>query len=89
MNARANTGGRRRLRDIAYRRNYEATRHLLDHLGWETDIFWASIMGDGERLRALLAADGGLARAATSTRSCIGRRFEPLCIWRRRAGILM
>ena len=40
------------LRDIAYRRNYEATRHLLRHLGWEVDIFWASIMGDLDRASA-------------------------------------
>ena len=66
------------LRDIAYRRNYEATRHLLDHLGWEVDIFWASIMGDGERLRALLVADGGLARAATSTDHVLGDGLSPL-----------
>ncbi len=66
------------LRDIAYRRNYEATRHLLDHLGWEVDIFWASIMGDGERLRALLAADGGLARAATSPGHVLGAGLSPL-----------
>ncbi|MCY3797111.1 MAG: sigma-70 family RNA polymerase sigma factor [Chloroflexi bacterium] len=66
------------LRDIAYRRNYEATRHLLDHLGWEVDIFWASIMGDGERLRALLAADGGLARAATLPGHVLGAGLSPL-----------
>ncbi|MYE27165.1 MAG: sigma-70 family RNA polymerase sigma factor [Chloroflexi bacterium] len=66
------------LRDIAYRRHYEATRHLLDHLGWEVDIFWASIMGDGERLRALLAADGGLARAATSPGHVLGAGLSPL-----------
>ncbi|MCY3976979.1 MAG: sigma-70 family RNA polymerase sigma factor [Chloroflexi bacterium] len=66
------------LRDIAYRRNYEATRHLLDHLGWEVDIFWASIMGDGERLRALLAADGGLARAATAPDHVLGAGLSPL-----------
>ena len=66
------------LRDIAYRRNYEATRHLLHHLGWEVDIFWASIMGDGERLRALLAADGGLARAATSPEHVLGAGLSPL-----------
>ena len=66
------------LRDIAYRRNYEATRHLLDHLGWEVDIFWASIMGDGERLRALLAADGGLARAATSAGHVLGAGLSAL-----------
>ena len=66
------------LRDIAYRRNYAATRHLLRHLGWQVDIFWASVMGDLARLRDLLAEDGGLAQAATAPRSCAGRRFEPL-----------
>ncbi len=66
------------LRDIAYRRNYQATRYLLDHLGWAVDIFWASIMGDGERLRALLAADGRLTRAATSPDHVLGAGLSPL-----------
>ena len=52
------------LRDIAYRRNYEATRHLLRHLGWAVDIFWASIMGDLDRAGELLAEDGGLAHVS-------------------------
>ena len=66
------------LRDIAYRRNYEATRHLLRHLGWEVDIFWASIMDESARLRELLAEDGGLARAATAVDHVLGAGLSPL-----------
>ena len=66
------------LRDIAYRRNYAATRHLLRYLGWEVDIFWASIMGDRARLRELLAEDGGLAQAATAGDHVLGGRLSPL-----------
>ncbi len=66
------------LRDIAYRRNYAATRHLLRHLGWSVDIFWASVMGDLARLRALLAEDGGLAQAATAPDHALGIGLSPL-----------
>ena len=66
------------LRDIAYRRNYEATRHLLRHLGWAVDIFWASIMGDRARTRALLAEDNARARAATAPDHVLGAGLSPL-----------
>ncbi len=66
------------LRDIAYRRNYEATRHLLRHLGWEVDIAWASIMGDLERMGELLAEDSGLAHAATAGDHVLGGGLSPL-----------
>ena len=66
------------LRDIAYRRNYAATRHLLRHLGWQVDIFWASVMGDLARLRALLAEDGGLAQAVTAGDHVLGGGLSPL-----------
>ena len=66
------------LRDIAYRRNYEATRHLLRHLGWEVDVFWASIMGDHNRLGALLTEDVGLAQAATADDHVLGAGLSPL-----------
>ena len=66
------------LRDIAYRRNYAATRHLLAHLGWEVDIFWASIMGDAGRLADLLAADAGAAGASTAAAHALGAGLSPL-----------
>lgn len=66
------------LRDIAYRRNYRATRHLLRHLGWEVDIFWASVMGDLARVQELLTVEGGLARAATRADHVLGGRLSPL-----------
>ena len=66
------------LRDIAYRRNYEATRHLLDHLGWAVDIFWASIMGDQARVRELLADDSGLVKAATPPDHVLGAGLSAL-----------
>ncbi|GEM_PF-669837 len=66
------------LRDIAYRRNYEATRHLLRHLGWQVDVFWASIMGDLAQLRGLLAEDSGLAQAATAGDHVLGGGLSPL-----------
>ncbi len=66
------------LRDIAYRRNYEATRHLLRHLGWEVDIFWASVMGDLARVGSLLAEDVGLAGAATESQHALGAGLSPL-----------
>jgi len=66
------------LRDIAYRRNYEATRHLLRHLGWAVEIFWASIMGDLARARELLSEDGGLAHAATAADHVLGAGLRPL-----------
>lgn len=66
------------LRDIAYRRNYEATRHLLRHLGWEVDVFWASVMGDLERMQELLAQDSGLAQAATADDHALGGDLSPL-----------
>lgn len=66
------------LRDIAYRRNYEATRHLLDHLGWAVDIFWASVMGDQARVRELLADDSGLLKAATPPDHVLGAGLSAL-----------
>ena len=66
------------LRDIAYRRNYEATRHLLRHLGWDVDIFWASVMGDLARVNELLAHDRELARASTADDHVLGGRLSPL-----------
>jgi len=66
------------LRDIAYRRNYEAARHLLRHLGWAVDIFWAGIMGDVARLRELIAADGGLVSAVTPSDHVLGAGLSPL-----------
>ncbi len=66
------------LRDITYRRNYACTRHLLAHLGWDVDIFWASVMGDLERLRALLAADPAGARSATGAEHVLGPGLTPL-----------
>ncbi len=66
------------LRDIAYRRNYEATRHLLDHLGWAVDIFWASVMGDQARVRELLADDSGLVKAATPPDHVLGAGLSAL-----------
>lgn len=66
------------LRDIAYRRNYDCVRHLLAHLGWEIDIFWAAIMGDAARTKALLAEDGERARAATPADHVLGGGLSPL-----------
>ncbi len=66
------------LRDIAYRRNYDAARHLLRHLGWEVDVFWASIMGDRAWLQELLAEDKARARAATSADHVLGAGLSPL-----------
>lgn len=66
------------LRDIAYRRNYAATRHLLRHLGWQVDIFWASVMGDLAGLRDLLAEDSGLAQATTAPDHVLGGGLSPL-----------
>lgn len=66
------------LRDIAYRRNYDCLRHLLAHLGWEVDIFWAAIMGDAARMQALLAEDGGRARLATPADHVLGGGLSPL-----------
>ena len=66
------------LRDIAYRRNYPATRHLLRHLGWAVDIFWASVMGDRARLQESLAEDTARARAATSADHVLGAGLSPL-----------
>ena len=66
------------LRDIAYRRNYEATRHLLLHLGWAVDVFWASIMGDLARTQELLATDGGLVSAVTPADHVLGAGLSPL-----------
>ncbi len=66
------------LRDIAYRRDYDAARHLLRHLGWAVDIFWASVMGDRARARALLAEDKARARAATSADHVLGAGLSPL-----------
>lgn len=66
------------LRDIAYRRNYDCVRHLLAHLGWEIDIFWAAIMGDAARTEALLAEDGERARAATPADHVLGGGLSPL-----------
>lgn len=66
------------LRDIAYRGAYEATRHLLRHLGWAVDIFWAGIMDDLARARALLAEDGKRARAATAADHVLGAGLSPL-----------
>ena len=66
------------LRDIAYRGNYDCARHLLAHLGWEVDIFWASIMGDLARVQELLDADGGHAQAATEAEHVLGAGLSPL-----------
>ena len=66
------------LRDIAYRGNYACARHLLAHLGWEVDIFWASIMGDLAQVTALLAADATRASAATAADDVLGGGLSPL-----------
>ncbi|MCY3781848.1 MAG: sigma-70 family RNA polymerase sigma factor [Chloroflexi bacterium] len=66
------------LRDIAYRGNYDCARHLLAHLGWEVDIFWAGIMGDLGAVGALLAAEGGLANAATTADHVLSAGLSPL-----------
>ena len=64
--------------DIAYRRNYDCVRHLLAHLNWEIDIFWAGIMGDLTQTRELLAEDAGRARATTPTDHILGGGLSPL-----------
>lgn len=66
------------LRDITYRRNYACTRRLLAHLGWDVDIFWASVMGDLEGLRTLLAAEPSLSRSATGSAHVLGPGLTPL-----------
>ena len=66
------------LRDIAYRRNYDCVRHLLAHLGWSVDIFWAGIMGDLEAARALLADETRLTRSATGRDHVLGAGLSPL-----------
>ncbi len=66
------------LRDIAYRRNYDCVRLLLTHLGWEVDIFWAGIMGDGARAGDLLAADAALAMARTAADHVLGGGLSAL-----------
>ena len=66
------------LRDIAYRGNYDAARHLLAHLGWEVDIFWASIMGDVAGVQGLLAANGGVVGATTDGDHILGAGLSPL-----------
>jgi len=66
------------LRDIAYRRNYDCVRLLLAQLGWETDIFWAAIMGDGARASDLLAADAALAKARTAADHVLGGGLSAL-----------
>ena len=66
------------LRDQAYRRNYAGVRRLLRHLGWAVDVFWASIMGDIDALRALLAADGSLVDASTPDGHVLGAGMTPL-----------
>ncbi len=66
------------LRDIAYRRNYDCVRHLLAHLGWEVDIFWAAIMGDLALARELLAQDRAQANASTPADHVLGGGLSPL-----------
>ena len=65
------------LRDIAYRRNYEATRHLLRHLGWAVDVFWAGIMGDLARTQKLARRGWRSCVRRYAGRSRIRRRLEP------------
>ena len=66
------------LRDIAYRRNYDCARHLLAHLGWAVDIFWAAIMGDLARAQDLLAEDQARAQATTAADHVLGAGLSPL-----------
>ena len=66
------------LRDIVYRGNYDCARHLLAHLGWGVDIFWASVMGDRDRLGRLLEYDAGHAVAATPADHVLGAGLSPL-----------
>ena len=66
------------LRDIAYRGNYAALRHLLGRLGWGVDIHFASIMGDLARAQALLAEDGGAAKSQTDADHVLGLGLSPL-----------
>ena len=66
------------LRDIAYRGNYQATRHLLRHLGWAVDIFWSSVIGDLARASELLAEDSQRARGATALDHVLGSGLSPL-----------
>ncbi len=66
------------LRDIAYRGNYDAARHLLAHLGWPVDIHWASILGDLTAVEARLSADPTLALAVTDAAHVLGAGLSPL-----------
>ena len=66
------------LRDQAYRRNYAGARRLLQHLGWAVDVFWASIMGDIDGLRELLAEDGSRVEAGTPDDHVLGAGLCPL-----------
>ncbi len=66
------------LRDIAYRGNYAGVRRLLQHLGWEVDVFWASTMGEADALSSLLAVDAGLAGSSTLADHPLGAGLSPL-----------
>ena len=66
------------LRDQAYRRNYAGARRLLQHLGWAVDVFWASIMGDIDALRRILAENGSRVDASTPDDHVLGAGLSPL-----------
>lgn len=66
------------LRDQAYRRQYANVRRLLRHLNWTIDVFWASVMGELDALRDLLARDKRLASASTPAEHVLGAGLSPL-----------
>lgn len=64
--------------DIAYRGHYDAVRYLLNHLDMDVDIFYASIMGDIERVKQLHQQDSKRIHAATPDNHALGARLTPL-----------
>lgn len=66
------------LREMAYRGQFKAVRHLLAHKGIAVDVFLASIMGDVEAVKAMIAANAQLVRSTTPDDHVLGAGLTPL-----------
>ena len=66
------------LQTMAFRGQFEAVRHLLDHTGIDIDIFLASIMGELETVQTMFTDNSSLVQVVTPEDHVLGGGFTAL-----------
>lgn len=66
------------LRDLAFRGNYGLVQHLLDHLNIGIDVFFASIMGNIQKVQSLIGKNPNLMQAHSQTDHILGEHLTSL-----------